>query len=83
MSENFKLKKVNKSFIPEPISYFSDSYTRRNITNVVGICTLLVWEYLGYIFGREYATPGAIDDRDGWRESVKSVRIGRIDEEAA
>ena len=26
MSENLKLKKVNKSFVPEPISCFSDSY---------------------------------------------------------
>ena len=26
MSENLKLKKVNKSLVPEPISYFSDSY---------------------------------------------------------
>ena len=26
MSKNLKLKKVNKSFVPEPISCFSDSY---------------------------------------------------------
>ena len=28
MSKNVKLKKVNKSFVPEPISCFSDSYMR-------------------------------------------------------
>ena len=31
MSKNLKLKKVIKSFIPEPISCFSDSYMRMNI----------------------------------------------------
>ena len=31
MSKNLKLKKVDKSFVPEPISCFSDSYTRMNI----------------------------------------------------
>ena len=36
MSKNLKLKKVNKSFVPEPMSYFSYSYmyTRMNIMNV-------------------------------------------------
>ena len=31
MSKNLKLKKVNKSFVPEPISCFSDSYMPMNI----------------------------------------------------
>ena len=31
MSKNLELKKVNKSFVPEPISYFSDSYIFMNI----------------------------------------------------
>ena len=31
MSKNLKLKKVNKSFVPEPISFSSDSYMRMNI----------------------------------------------------
>ena len=30
-SKNLNLKKVNKSFVPEPISCFSDSYMRMNI----------------------------------------------------
>ena len=41
--KNLKLKKVNKSYVPEPISCFSDSYMRMNITNVVCICKLLVY----------------------------------------
>ena len=31
MSKNLTLKKVNKSFVPEPISYFSDFYMGMNI----------------------------------------------------
>ena len=31
MSKNLKLKKVNKSSVPEPISCFSDSYMFMNI----------------------------------------------------
>ena len=31
MTKNLKLKKVNKSFVPEPISGFSNSYMRMNI----------------------------------------------------
>ena len=51
MSKNLKLKKVNKSFVPEPISCFSDSY----------ICVWTLWtfyacEYLGRIFGRVNVT---------------------------
>ena len=43
MSENFKLKKVNKWFVPEPISCFSDSYMRMNIMNV--LCMWISWSY--------------------------------------
>ena len=43
MSENLKLNKVNKSFVPEPISCFSDSYTRMNIINV--LCMWISWSY--------------------------------------
>ena len=35
ISKNLKLKKVNKSFVPEPISCFSDSYMRMNIMNIL------------------------------------------------
>ena len=47
MSKNLKLKKVIKSFVPEPISsvfgflYVYEYYM--NITNVVCICTLLIF----------------------------------------
>ena len=37
MSKNLKLKKVIKSFIPEPISCFLDSYMRMNIMNIVNV----------------------------------------------
>ena len=46
MSKNFKLKKVIKSFVPEPISCFSDSYMR--------IWTFFMYSYLGRIFGPIY-----------------------------
>ena len=47
MSENLKLKKVNKSFVPEPkgsrqlFRVFSDSYM--NIMNV--LCMWISWSY--------------------------------------
>ena len=37
MSKNLKLKKVIKSFVPEPISCFSNSYMFMNIVNVFRI----------------------------------------------
>ena len=46
MSKNLKLKKVIKSFVPELISCFSDSYMFMNI--LWTLCTLLVyvsWSY--------------------------------------
>ena len=43
MSKNLKLKKVNKSFVPKPISCFSDSYMRMNIMNV--LCMWISWSY--------------------------------------
>ena len=50
MSKNLKLKKENKSFIPEPISCFSDSYMRMNIMNV--LCMWISWSYFWtYITG--------------------------------
>ena len=50
MSENLKLKKLNKSFVPEPISCFR-----------IPICVWTLWtfyayEYLGRIFGPIYYT---------------------------
>ena len=47
MSKNLKLKKVNKSIVPEAISCFSDSYMLMNIlrTYVHFTCS-----YLGRIF---------------------------------
>ena len=42
MSKNLKLKKVNKSFVPEPISCFPYVY--------------FTYSYLGRIFGRGYVT---------------------------
>ena len=44
MSENLKLKKVNKSFVPETkesrqvFRVFSDSYTSKNIMNILWTC---------------------------------------------
>ena len=35
MTKNLKLKKVNKSFVPEPISCFSDSYMFMNIMSTL------------------------------------------------
>ena len=48
MSENVKLKKVNKSFVPEPrksslFRVFSDSYMRTNIMNVLFLW--ISWSY--------------------------------------
>ena len=50
MSKNLKLKKVIKSFVPEPkkesrqvFRVFSDSYTRMNIMNVLGM--RIPWSY--------------------------------------
>ena len=43
MLKNLKLKKVNKSFVPEPILCFSDSYMRMNIMNV--LCMWISWSY--------------------------------------
>ena len=46
MSKNLKLKKVNKSFLPEPISCFSDSYMRMNI----GERFLYPYEYVYFTY---------------------------------
>ena len=46
MLKNLKLKKVIKSFVPEPISCFSDSYTRLNIMYISRILVVFL-----YIFG--------------------------------
>ena len=48
MTENLKLKKVNKSFVPEPrkssvFRVFSDSDMRMNIMNV--LCMWISWSY--------------------------------------
>ena len=43
MSKNIKLKKVNKSFVLEPIPCFSDSYMRMNIMNF--LCMWISWSY--------------------------------------
>ena len=48
MSENLKLKKVNKSFVPEPISCFSDSYMYMNI---LWTYVHFTYSYLSRIFG--------------------------------
>ena len=57
MSKTLKLKKVNKSFVPEPISCFSDSYMFMNICEhfpvSVWICLFPVFII---IFGHGYAT---------------------------
>ena len=52
MSKNLKLKKVIKSFVPEPISCFSDSYVYEHLWTFsvsVWICIYL-YSYLGRIF---------------------------------
>ena len=60
MSENLKLKKVNKSFVPEQkecrqvFRVFSDSYTRVDIVNVFSYLheyIYFTYSYLGRIFG--------------------------------
>ena len=43
MSKNIKLKKVIKSFLPEPISCFSDSYSRMNIMSISRVRILVVF----------------------------------------
>ena len=45
MSKNLKLKKVNKSFVPEPrkSSSVSDSYMRMNIVKVFYISHTHIW----------------------------------------
>ena len=48
MSKNLKLKKVNKSFVPEPVSCFSDSYMRMNIMNV--LCMWISWSYFWWTY---------------------------------
>ena len=65
MSKNFKLKKIIKSFIPEPkkrvvsISCFSDSYVYEHLWTfsvTVWICQFHGFVSWSYIFGREYIT---------------------------
>ena len=46
MSKNLKLKKVVKSFVPEPISCFSFSYTRMNILWTLWTFSVSVWTYI-------------------------------------
>ena len=64
MSKNLKLKKVIKSFVPEPkesrqvLWVFSDSDTRKEITNFLYIRILCMWISWSYVFGRgsDYVT---------------------------
>ena len=54
MSKNFKLKKVVKSFVPETISCFSDSYMFMNICERFPYLyedVYFTYSYLGRIFG--------------------------------
>ena len=53
MSKNLELKKVIKSFVPEPILYFSDSYMRMNICERFPYpyeYVYFTYSYLGRIF---------------------------------
>ena len=53
MSKNLKLKKINKSFVPEPISCFSDSYMFMNICErfpYPNEHVYFTYSYLGRIF---------------------------------
>ena len=65
MLKNLKLKKVIKSFVPEPkkrivsISYFSDSYVYEHLRTFsvsVWICLFHMFISWSYIFGRECIT---------------------------
>ena len=59
MSKNLKPKKVNKSFLPEPISCFSDSYMGMNICERFPYLyeyVYFTYSYFGRIFGPEYIT---------------------------
>ena len=48
MSNYLKLKKVIKSLVPEPISCFSDSYTRMNIMYISRILVICFWMWICY-----------------------------------
>ena len=50
MSKNLKLKKVIKSFVPEPISCFSDSYTRMNIMNFANVFLCLFHLFISWSY---------------------------------
>ena len=50
MSKNLKLKKINKSFVPEPILCFSDSYMRMNICERF----LYLYEYVYFTYMYEH-----------------------------
>ena len=72
MSKNLKLKKVNKSFVPEPISCFF---------GFLWICVRTLWtfyacEYLGRIFWREYIT---MTLNCIWWWGIRSVSLGKVD----
>ena len=54
MSKNLKLKKVIKSFIPEPVLCFSDSYMFMNIMNILWTFVYFTYSYPGRIFGPIY-----------------------------
>ena len=59
MPKNLKLKKVDKSFVPEPISCFSDSYMRMNICERFPYLyeyVYFTYSYLGRTFWRGYVT---------------------------
>ena len=58
MSINLKLKKVNKSFVPEPILCFSDSYMFINIMKI--LCLFHEFVSWSYIFGCRYITVVAV-----------------------
>ena len=66
--KTFKLKKVNKSFVPEPISCFSDSYMFMNIMNILWTYVYITCSYLGRSRGPIIYAPVVIT-RNTWNHT--------------
>ena len=81
MSKNHRLKKVIKSFVPEPkkrvvsVSCFSDSYVFEHLWTFsvsVWICLFHVIVSWSYIFGRGYATGASLLNTQHYKVRIKS-----------